>query len=330
MHFPATAQQLVARAPTRIDFGGGWTDVPPYSLEEGGCVCNVAISLYSTVTLRPGSGTGTLTSGHASDAALARAALSRTGVSAVDATLTNAFPVSAGLGGSSAAGVAMLGALDRWSHPAEPLNRAALAEASRQLEVEDLGIAGGRQDHYAAALGGALGLWFGEHTTWRRLPLSDAFARELATRCIVAYTGQSRISADTITGVMSAYRENQRGVRAALARIKELAELMIVAVTEENLDALGALVGEHWVHQRALHPAIPTPQIDALLSAAEAAGAVGGKALGASGGGCVLAIAPKHGEERVRAAMRSSATLLDFVVDTDGFYWTTANVMEDG
>jgi len=96
---------------------------------------------------------------------------------------------------------------------------------------------------------------------------------------------------------------------------------MIVALEVGDVDELGRLVGEHWTWQRSLHPAIPTPLIDLILERAMSAGALGGKALGASGGGCVLAIAPAGGEHQVRDAMREHAQLLDFRVDTDGFSW---------
>ncbi|MFN8575001.1 MAG: hypothetical protein U0132_23315 [Gemmatimonadaceae bacterium] len=319
---PVTAppRALKARAPTRIDFGGGWTDVPPYSTDMGGCVCNVAISLYSTVTLSEQPGGSTMVSGRQADTSLAQAALTRTGVTGVKATLENDFPVSAGLGGSSAAGVAMLGALDRWCHGA-PLDRAALAETSRDLEVRDLGIAGGRQDHYAASFGGALGLWFGDTTRCEPIPLSATFAKEIAERCVVAYTGESRVSADTIIGVMTAFQEDRGTVRTSLARMRELAASMIDALKAEQLDELGGLVAEHWVCQRSLHPAIPTPTIDALLADAREAGAIGGKALGASGGGCVLAIAAPGRADNVRQAMARRATLLPYHVDTAGFQW---------
>src|SRR5262245_13152740 len=139
-------RELVARAPTRIDFGGGWTDVPPYSDEQGGCVCNLAISRYCVVRLRERelSGDAAANRGDA-DGALIRAALRRSELSNLDVTITSDFPLNAGLGGSSAAGVALSGAVATWRGQA--VDSRSLAEASRRLEVEDLGVAGGRQDH---------------------------------------------------------------------------------------------------------------------------------------------------------------------------------------
>jgi D-glycero-alpha-D-manno-heptose-7-phosphate kinase len=309
---------LVARAPARLDFGGGWTDVPPYSDERGGCVCNVAIELHAVATVRSRVGVDASAdqdSGH--DNALAAAAVRRAAIADVSVDMEAEYPVGAGLGGSSAAGVAALGALAAWR--GEPLDAANLAEESRQLEVEDLGIAGGRQDHYAAAMGGALGLWFRGAVTARRIPLSDELIERLNTRCVVAYTGQSRISANTITAVMDAYRARESRVLGALDRLRDLAGQMVVALESGNVDALGHLLGEHWVHQRSLDPAIPTPLIDAILTDASAAGALGGKALGASGGGCVLAIAGEGRVEDVRRAMGERARLLPVRVARHGF-----------
>ena len=313
---------LIARAPTRLDFGGGWTDVPPYSEERGGCVCNVAIQLHAIATVRAVAdqdASQTADDPGSADNRLAVAATRRAAMPDVQVTVETEYPLGAGLGGSSAAGVAVLGALAAWR--GEEITPSCLAEDSRRLEVEDLGIAGGRQDHYAAAMGGALGLWFGAgEVTARRIALPDELVEALNARCIVAYTGQSRISSNTITAVMDAYRAREPRVLGALDQLRDLAARMVTALEGADVDALGHLVGEHWIHQRALHPAIPTPLIDTVIADATAAGALGGKALGASGGGCVLAIAASGLEEEVRRAMARHAQLLPVRVAREGFH----------
>ena len=333
---------LISRAPTRIDFGGGWTDVPPYSIEQGGCVCNVAIARYATATVRlrgPGDEAhgGPLASvddshdlRRAADSALAAAALARAGRADLRVSLDSDFPVGAGLGGSSAAGVAVLGALSAWTGAGTHEDPTSLAEASRTLEVEDLRVPGGRQDHYAAAFGGALSLRFGESTSAERIPISPAVRDELPRRAVVVYTGKSRISGETITAVLGAYRDREPRVIEALSRMKKLAAEMVRALAAGDLDSLGALVGEHWRWQRTLHPAIPTPLIDHLLDVARGAGAIGGKALGASGGGCVLAFAGRGREDELRRAIAREAAghdaaleVLDFSIDETGFSWGT-------
>jgi D-glycero-alpha-D-manno-heptose-7-phosphate kinase len=276
----------------------------------GGFVCNLAIARHAIVRL----GDATATAPSVDD--LTSAALRRAALGNVTVESTADFPPGAGLGGSSAVGVALQAAIAAWRE--ETVDREELARRSRGVEVEELGVAGGWQDHYAAAFGGALALTFTHRIDIRPLPIDDTLAAELENRCVIAYTGQSRISGTTITAVLDAYRERVPRVVAALARMAELARGMADAIGRESIDDLGSLVGEHWVHQRSLHPRITTPDIERTLSAALEAGALGGKALGASGGGCVVAIAGRGREGEVRDAMAGVATLLPFTVDRDG------------
>lgn len=303
-------REVVARAPTRIDLGGGWTDVPPYCDREGGFVCNVAISRYSVVRLTTGAHF------HGSDAPLVRAAMRRAGVSGVSVSLENDFPVGAGLGGSSAASAALIGALAEWRDAS--WERSAIAEEGRRIEVEELGVAGGRQDHYAAAYGGALGLTFTTTTSVRRIPLAPAARSSFARRSVLVYSGESRMSGDTITAVLGAYEAGEPRVVEALARMCGIAREMAQQLERGDLDALGALLDEHWEHQRTLHPSIPTPRIDEIILRAKRAGALGAKAMGASGGGCVLILCPDDAVAAVRSAVATLGEILDFSVDEQG------------
>lgn len=303
-------QALSASAPTRLDFGGGWTDVPPYPAERGGFVCALAIDRRARVVLSSGPVEG------GEPSRLVAAALRRAGLSTLRATLTSDFPVGAGLGGSSAAGVALSAALAAWNH--EACSPQELAERSRQIEVEELGIPGGRQDHYAAAFGGALALNFGVQVDVEPIPLETGTINALEQRLMVLYTGESRISGETIRAVLDAYRERTPRVVFALDRMATLARLMATALGHGDIESLGALVGEHWTHQRELHEAITTPRIDALISRALAAGALGAKPLGASGGGCVLVIAASGREEEIASAIDGLGEPLPFKVATEG------------
>ena len=301
------------RAPTRIDLGGGWTDVPPYCEREGGFVCNIAIDRYATATLTDANGA---TDARASlDAPLIRAALRRSNLSDVHASLHSDFPLGAGLGGSSAASAALLGAIAEWRGVKS--DRCEIAEEGRRIEVEELGIAGGRQDHYAATHGGALAMRFTDKVEVKRIAMSREFAEEFARRSILVYTGESRISGGNITEVLNAYERREPRVLSALARMRALAEQMATSLESGDLDGVGALVGEHWEHQRELHPAIPTPLIDEIVERARANGAIGSKAMGASGGGCVLVIAGEESVERVGAAVSPLGSLVSFGVSTE-------------
>jgi D-glycero-alpha-D-manno-heptose-7-phosphate kinase len=308
---------VVTRAPTRIDFGGGWTDVPPYSDEMGGYVCNIAIARYATVTVTRAMARATTEESLEGDTAIGSAAARHFNVPSAQVSVHSDFPVGAGLGGSSAAGVAAVAALSM--SQGAVMTPDAIAELSRKIETGDLGIAGGRQDHYAAAYGGALGLRFSARgVEVHRIPVDAAMRVKIERQCIVVYTGRSRISGDTIRAVIDAYRGRTPGVLAALARMRDLAELTAIALAAGDLDAVGRLVSEQWSHQRSLHAAIPTPLIDEIIARAVAAGALGAKALGASGGGCVLVIARADRIDRVRAVVGSHAQILDFTLSIGG------------
>jgi D-glycero-alpha-D-manno-heptose-7-phosphate kinase len=308
-----TPRPITVRAPTRIDLGGGWTDVPPYCDEQGGFVCNIAITRYATATARANETYPP--PGEPADPLIV-AALKHTGSTNVGVTLTSDFPLGAGLGGSSAASASILGALaglrrERW-------NPVAIAEAGRRIEVEDLGVAGGRQDHYAATHGGALGLTFTDTVGVRRLQVSDDTFASLERRAFLVYTGESRISGATIRGVLDAYRDRDEGVRTALAAMKTLAREMADALERGDLDTLAAQLAEHWLHQRSLHPSIPTPRIDEIVMRAQSSGAAGWKAMGASGGGCVLVMADEERVDRVRAAVAHLGTFVEWSVAREG------------
>jgi D-glycero-alpha-D-manno-heptose-7-phosphate kinase len=310
------SRAIVARAPTRLDFGGGWTDVSPYADEHGGAVCNVAITRYATATVALGGSASTAPLSSADDA-LVRAALRRAGQVGTRASVASDFPIGAGLGGSSAATVALTGALAALADA--PLDPGALAEWSRRVEMEELGIAGGFQDHYSAAFGGALLLTYEGCVGVEQLALDDATIAALARRIVLVYTGESRVSALTITAVADACRAGDSRVCGALAQMKQLAVAQAATLRAGDLDALGALVGEHWTHQRTLHQRITTPRIDAISHAAERAGALGVKALGASGGGCVMAVARDGREEELARALAPLGERLPFAIDRGGF-----------
>ena len=161
--------RVIARAPTRLDLGGGWTDVPPVCADETGAVTAIAIARHATVTLEAAEGL----SDDLTMEPLARFALRRAGLHGVQATVNSNFPVGAGLGGSGAAGVALQGAIAAWRGEfVEPME---LVRRARIVETEDLKVAGGWQDYCAAAFGGVLGMRFGaDLPTVRPLAVSDA------------------------------------------------------------------------------------------------------------------------------------------------------------
>jgi D-glycero-alpha-D-manno-heptose-7-phosphate kinase len=193
-----------------------------------------------------------------------------------------------------------------------------LAELSRSTETETMGLAGGCQDHYAAAFGGALLLRCGSTTTVDQIALSDVTIAEIESRATIAFTGESRMSSRTITAVLDAYRKSEPDTCESLARMTQLAHHMADALAAGDIDRLGSLLADQWTAQRALHPTITTPLIDRIVADVSTAGALGTKALGASGGGCVLVIARRDRVDAVRQTLARHAQLLPLRIARQG------------
>ncbi len=201
----------------------------------------------------------------------------------------------------------------------EALSLGDLAARSRVTEVEELHVAGGYQDHYASAYGGALLLRFTDCVGVERLTLPGATAEGFVRRGVLLYTGESRLSGETVAAVRDAYVAGDPRTTAALARMKTLAIEQADALRAGDLDALGQLVREHWEHQRVLHPRITTPKIETMVETGLRHGALGMKALGASGGGCVIAIAAEGREAELSEALAPLGERLRYDIDRDGF-----------
>jgi D-glycero-alpha-D-manno-heptose-7-phosphate kinase len=107
-------------------------------------------------------------------------------------------------------------------------------------------------------------------------------------------------------------------VLASLDGMRDDAEQIASALANGDIDALGALVAEQWTLQRSLHPAIPTRLIDEIIERGRDAGAIGAKALGASGGGCVLLVARGDRAQEVRAAVESMGEIVAFTIAAHG------------
>jgi D-glycero-alpha-D-manno-heptose-7-phosphate kinase len=323
-----------ARAPLRIDLAGGWTDVAPYSGQAGGAVVNVAINLYAHVQVRPRGGGVSL---HAADLgaaatarraaelrpdgelALLKAAARRLGpASGFEVQTSTDAPPGSGLGGSGALGVALVAAFATLAGD-EPMP-AEIAMRAHRLEAEDAGIVGGKQDQYAAALGGLQYLEFGEKavSATRLDPRPDG-QRELERHLVLCYSGVSRVSAATHARVWERYAAGDEATRRALDGLRACAVQMRDAVTVGDVARVGEILARNWVHQCALAEGMQTDTMRRLEQAAAAAGAVGCKACGAGSGGCMVFAAAAGRAFAVAEALRAAGgTVLRFAFDGTG------------
>ncbi|HEY7683381.1 MAG TPA: hypothetical protein VH879_12125 [Gemmatimonadales bacterium] len=311
-------------APVRLDFAGGWTDVPPFATREGGEVVNAAIDLRVQAEFEPG-GNGLLLVAEdlKASARVTRAAdLMSDGALQLHKAALRMFPTGpgtlrtrsdvppgSGLGSSGALDVALVGTLT--AVRGEELGLEEIAAHGCQLEIEEAGIPGGRQDQYAAALGGFHRFRFrGDQVTVERLSLDSAFVSELERRTVVCYTGRSRVSGDTIARVMEAYERRDTMVCMALSEMAAIADRMAGALVAGDLAQVGRLLTANWGCQQRLDLSMRTAEMAALESAMAEAGALGGKAAGAGAGGSMFFLM-RDGSTGREAARRIGATVLE-------------------
>ncbi len=292
-----------ARAPLRIDFGGGWTDVPIYAEHEGGAVLNAAITRYVHGTIVRPETQGLL---H----------LLRGDRSYVSYQLD--LPTGAGLGASAAQTVLWLTLVK--TTIANVSDRREIAEMACQI-AGLLGIVGGKQDEYASALGGITYYTFDGEVRAERLNLDSSFAAELRSRLVLVYTGTRRLSSSIHEHVWGRYQQGEPSVVQSLASLKRLAGEMTAALIARDLDAFGDLLTENWENQKALDTSVTNYYLDEIFNFAARNGARGGKACGAGGGGCVVFLASQGQAERLRDAFRSrQLQTIDFDFDTYGVF----------
>lgn len=313
-----------AAAPVRLDFAGGWTDVPPFSAREGGLVVSAAIGLYAHAEVRPGGRglrlsaedlgarldlAGTVSPAPAGPLALLQAGLRLLPVGACSLTTRSDAPPGSGLGSSGALDVALVGALS--AARGESPGARDVAELACRLEGVEVGIPGGRQDQFSAAFGGFLRLGFRDpDVTVEPLELDPAVLAELERRILLVYTGASRFSGATIGRVMQAYERGDVRVGGALCGLRDVAEGMASALRAGDLAAIGALLDLNWRHQQTLDAAMCTPVMARLGETMRAHGVLGGKAAGSGAGGSMFFLGPDDPAPAERAARALGMTTL--------------------
>ena len=326
---------VVADAPVRVDFAGGWSDVPDFADRGGGRVVNAAIALRTRVECRLGGGRirliaedlGQRLSLHApadliydGTLDLHKAALNMLPVGGgIEIITSSDVPPGSGLGASGSLDVSLLAALARCREQ-EACSAEDLAEMGYCLEAEELQLRGGRQDQFAAALGGFNDLGFREgRVQVSPLTVPDEAARDLRRHLVIAYTGQSHFSSATHARVWEAFHAGNATVGTAIARMRDLAGECAAAIGAGDWRSLAAAVDANWACQQRLDPTIATEGTRLMETAARAAGAWGVKATGAGAGGCLLILGPPNATDAVAAAVTDAgARVLDWEFDPIG------------
>lgn len=332
---------LRARAPLRISFAGGGTDVSPYADERGGLVLNATIDKYAYATLRQTEDESiTIRSLDYHTIArfdldqplvydgqldLVKAAihrLSRTGLqppnTGFELLLHTDAPPGSGLGSSSALVVAIIGVFSRWLQLS--LTPYEIASLAYQIERIDLGIKGGRQDQFAASFGGFNLMDFqGNRVTVNPLHIPENVLNELHYSLMLFYTGGTRLSAHIIDQQTEGYVQQRADVVAAMDEVKRLTLETKNALMQGRLETFGALLHQSWESKKKMAREISNPHIDQMYTEARRLGALGGKISGAGGGGYMFLFCPFEAQAAITEWMESQGALrVSFGFDLNG------------
>src|SRR3954454_20066858 len=305
---------IVTRTPLRVSLAGGGTDLAEFYERDYGAVLSTAISNYIYVTVKPHSplfNEAVRVNYSKSEEVdrvdeiendIARECLKFLDVEPpIYISTVGDHPASSGLGGSSAFAVGLLNALH--AYKGERVTPGQLAEEASHVEIEVLGEPIGKQDQYAAAFGGLNLFCFkpGGGVTVEPQRVRNGDLAELFDCMMLFWTGHQRDA----SSVLTEQRANTASKFDSLVQIRDHAHQLQRLVTDRAASpaAVGSVLNESWQLKRGLASTITNPRIDAWYDAAMEAGALGGKLLGAGGGGFLLFVVEPGHQERVRAAM---------------------------
>ncbi len=341
-----TPQRVEARAPTRIDLAGGTIDLwPLHLLHDDPLTVNVAIDLCAIARIeRISSGGIELISvdrgararidpaGHGDAAAggpggelefplrLARHFLAPRPAGAgawpsCRITTEARVPAGSGLGGSSALGIALTAALDRFT--GRGLAPERMLHLTRAIETQVLRIPTGEQDYHPALVGGALALHYTvEGTRVERLQVD---LESLRDDLVLVDSGVSRSSGISNWDVLKRHLDGERVVIESLERVNRAAHALREALLANDREAAGRAIGEEWAARKRLSPEVTNEAVDRLIEAGCAAGALAGKVCGAGGGGCLVLWARKGRGDAIRERLRGlGGNVLDYRFSSAG------------
>lgn len=302
---------IITRAPFRMSFAGGGSDIPSFYEKHGGCVLSATINKYMYISVHPSfesmdtvlkySQTEIVSDIGKIDHKYFREVLSMLRISGVEISSTADVPAGTGLGSSSSFTVGLLHAL--YSYKGKFVSKEKLAQKACEIEIDRLKNPIGKQDQYAAAYGGLNFYQFNKDGSVFVEPviMKNALYKQLETNLMMFYTGKLHSASDILkeqsSNITSGIKEANQLKMCDLAR--ELRE----ELHHNNIDAMGEILNEGWNLKRTLATEISNPEIDEYYDIALKHGAIGGKLLGAGGGGFLLFYVPQKKQQEVKLAL---------------------------
>ncbi|MBK7435090.1 MAG: dehydrogenase [Chitinophagaceae bacterium] len=303
-----------SKAPLRIGLAGGGTDVSPYCDLYGGAILNVTISLSAYATIEPLPGDEIIIQALDRNESQTFGLVSQLPIDGHLDLLKGVYnriqkdhpfqptgfrlttfvdaPAGSGLGTSSTLVVALLGAFAEWQKL--PLKDYDLAHYAYDIERKDLGLAGGRQDQYAATFGGVnfMEFYADDKVVVNPLRIKPEFLHELENNLVLYFTATSRESAHIINEqVKNVNAKNEKSLEA-MHHLKDQARMMKEALLKGRLDEIGEILDYGFQQKRLMAANISNNMLEEIYKGAKKAGAMGGKISGAGGGGFMVFYCP--------------------------------------
>ncbi|MFX1328701.1 MAG: GHMP kinase [Promethearchaeota archaeon] len=294
-----------SKAPFRVSFGGGGTDMPPYCLDHGGCVISTTIDRHIYITLKPikekkirvysinfdkefvfdiGN------SDYSTDFELVKGIINVLNVKdGFDISIYSELPAGSGMGGSSSLSVALIGALNKFYKLG--LTKHQIAQKACEIERVELKQKGGYQDQFAAAYGGFNFIEFSDKVKVLPINANEEMINELQFSLILCYIGGSHFSSDIQNEVLKGYKFEKKSYMEAMQDLKDVAHSMRNIVESNDLNQInefGELLHKGWLAKKSLSDKISNKKIENFYLTSREFGVLGGKLLGAGGGGHLL------------------------------------------
>lgn len=317
---------IITRTPFRVSFAGGGSDLPSFYHQHEGCVLSTTINKYMYIVIHPTfnrdesvikySKTEIVDNVRHICHPIARQLLLDHRVSGVEIVSTADIPSGTGLSTSSAYTVGLIHAL--YAFEGKFCSQERIAREACDLEINKLGEPIGKQDQYGTAIGGLKFIRFcpDETVHVEQLIVPLDIRRQLSENLLLFYTGLTH-SAGTILKEQSRNVAGESDKFHQLVQMTNLAYDMRDALINGNLNAFGQILNENWLLKRQLASRISNDTVEKYYQIAMDSGALGGKLLGAGGGGFLLFYCEKKHQARLRSAL-SELVELPFSLENDG------------
>jgi D-glycero-alpha-D-manno-heptose-7-phosphate kinase len=326
---------LIARAPMRVSFGGGGTDLEAYFAKYGGLVISTSIDkyFYAIITTDESDDLQVISADYRSlfrhspysdlfwngDLALPKAVLHHFGIRrGINLFVASEVPPGTGLGSSSAATVTLVQATSTLLE--QPMTKQQIAELASYIEITKMGMPIGKQDQYASSFGGLNKFIFtSEGVTVEPLNIALDTRVMLERRLMLFFTGSSRESTSILKHQRQSTQNQDEAVLKALHTIKQVAVEVQACLEQGNLDEFARLLHYSWQQKRRLAPGLSSDFIDQCYGLALEQGASGGKITGAGGGGFLLLYCHEQAQDAVTRTLEAQGLRrMNFHFDQQG------------